>query len=109
MQQYSDLLTQRLQQRQAMRAAEAVPLANGRARQQEDSDSDFGDDEAAAPQRQQKAGKAAKRQRASTDQQVWYFLTLRKPTTLQHWLYVGHRHNVNLKSGHVFGDVMPPG
>lgn len=69
MQQYADLLTQRLQQRQAMRATEAVPLTNGRARR-EDSDSDFDNDEPAPSQRQAKPAKGAKRQRAPQDQQV---------------------------------------
>lgn len=71
MQQYADLLTRRLQQRQAMRAAEAVPLASGRARREEEaSDSDFDDDEPAPSQRQPRAAKGAKRQRAAADQQV---------------------------------------
>jgi hypothetical protein len=68
MQQYADLLTARLQQRQAMRATEAVPLASGAAPQ--DDDSDFDDDEAQMPLQQQKPAVATKRQRASQDEQV---------------------------------------
>jgi hypothetical protein len=72
MQQYSDLLTARLQQRQAMRAAEAVPLAAGRAPAEGDSDSEFDDDAEPQPssQRQTKAAAASKRRHASQDAEV---------------------------------------
>lgn len=72
MQQYGDLLTARLQQRQAMRAAEAVPLAAGRAPAEGDSDSEFDDDAEPQPssQRQTKAAAASKRRRASQNAEV---------------------------------------
>ena len=67
MQQYGDLLTARLQQRQAMRAAEAVPLAAGRTPAEGDSDSEFDDDAEPQPssQRQTKTAAASKRRHAS--------------------------------------------
>lgn len=71
MQQYGDLLTARLQQRQAMRAAEAVPLAAGRAPEGDD-DSEFDDDDEQQPssQQQTKAAAASKRRHASQNDEV---------------------------------------
>ncbi len=63
MQQYADLLTQRLQQRQALRAAEKVPLLSGRSKRGGDaSDSEKGSDSEGsgrAPLQRQRAAKAA--------------------------------------------------
>jgi hypothetical protein len=72
MQQYGDLLTARLQQRQAMRAAEAVPLAAGRTPAESDSGSEFDGDAEPQPssQRQTKAAAASKRRNASQNAEV---------------------------------------
>lgn len=77
MQQYSDLLTQRLEQRQAMRSTQSMPLgrgAAGRRRQasnSEDEDSDADGEAEVAPQRRLPAAKkAAKKQRPTAEQQV---------------------------------------
>jgi hypothetical protein len=87
MQQYADLLTARLQQRQAMRAAEAVPLSGGRAPRDAD-DSDFDDDEPQqASQQQVKAAKASTRQRVLEDTQVGPCTLQVLPRCLwEHWL-----------------------
>lgn len=83
MQQYSDLLAQRLQQRQAMRSTQEVPLGRGAAGRRrddpnsEDDEEDSEADAAAPPSRRQPAAKksALRKQQPAVDLQVWLWAT----------------------------------